>query len=321
MKATLNAAEIKQKISIVTVLTNLGYEPKRKAGKELLYLSMLRDSDTKPSFCVNEDLNTWYDHGMGKGGNIIDFGLLYWKNLGFSEVLSELVKTSNQDVSSQAVTYQKQIYNRLPKAIKVPHYKVEAVKPLGTNPFITDYLKMRGVWQVAGEKLQEVYYFVLDDKMRRKDFFAAGWQNEKGGWEVRNKYFKGCLGPKGMTYIQGSEYQLSVFEGYLNYLSWLFENKDSKDSVLVLNSLAFLTSGIDRAKSYEQVNIYFDHDKSGEEASQTFLKALPDAMDKSSVYAGYNDYNDKIQAELDKLTQKTHAFSNYMTNLKVGFRR
>ena len=54
--------------------------------------------------------------------------------------------------------------------------------------------------------------------------FAAGWLNEAGGWEVRNKYFKGCLGQKAISFIPGHQKELCVFEGYINYLSWKTEN-------------------------------------------------------------------------------------------------
>ena len=323
MKSLLSAAEIKQQISIVDVLNRLGYEPIRKSGKELLYLSMLRDSDSKPSFCVNNELNAWFDHGMGKGGNVVDFGLLYWKNLGFSEVLAELVKITNADSSAlQKSENNSKAVSRPKKPVKIPHYHVQELKPIGSNPFISEYLKRRGLWQVAGNKLQEVYYYVLDNKKRRKEFFAAGWQNENGGWEVRNKYFKGCLGKKGMTVVPGSNYKVSVFEGYMNYLSWLYENKDASDTILVLNSVAFLQAGIARCKEFAQINLFFDHDPSGEDATKKFIQAILDASDCSSIYEGYNDYNDKLQAELQKLLScQPRSFSNYISSLKVGFSR
>ncbi len=38
----------------------------------------LREEKT-PSFKVNRKLNRWYDHGLGKGSNLVDFGILYNK--------------------------------------------------------------------------------------------------------------------------------------------------------------------------------------------------------------------------------------------------
>jgi hypothetical protein len=68
MNNLLSAADIKEQVSLVDLLARLGFEPVRRSGKELMYLSMLRESDTKPSFAVNELLNVWFDHGSGKAG-------------------------------------------------------------------------------------------------------------------------------------------------------------------------------------------------------------------------------------------------------------
>ncbi|WP_026260234.1 hypothetical protein [Segetibacter koreensis] len=60
-----------QKLKISTIGTYLLYVKKR------------------PSFKVNSKLNYWYDHGIGKGGNVIDFAILY-HNCTVGEFLQEL---------------------------------------------------------------------------------------------------------------------------------------------------------------------------------------------------------------------------------------
>lgn len=293
MSKFLTAAEIKERVSLVALLTNLGYEPSRKSGKEWMYLSMLRDSDTEPSFSVNDKFGVWYDHGVGKGGNIIDFGLAYWPVLSFREVLQKIVEVSRADLAAPqdgAESYRRRRIRRHVK--KIPHYQVEEVKPLGNNDAITAYLQARGVWHVAIDRVQEVYYHVEDEMGFRKYFFAAGWQNESGAWEVRNKYFKGCLGVKGLTIIPGNPDRIAVFEGYLNYLSWLATNNGATETVLVLNSLSMLQAGIEYGKSYPESSVYFDHDEKGLAATAEYINAVPGSTDQSAVYDGFNDYND-----------------------------
>jgi DNA primase len=194
----LNAADIKEQVSLVDLLTRLGYHSMRQSGKELIYLSMLRDSDTTPSLTVNGDLNVWYDHGAGKGGNIIDFALAYWPGLEFPDVLEKIRMTCQREISPVNTNTERNSRRR--HAFKIPHYHIDEVKELGNNPAITAYLQSRRVWRQAQGKLKEVYYYVEDEKKLRKSFFSAGWQNEFGSWEVRNKYFKGCLGQKGITF-------------------------------------------------------------------------------------------------------------------------
>lgn len=321
MKNYLNASEIKEQVSMEDLLSKLGYQPVKKSGGESFYLSMLRDSDTKPSFCVNNRLNVWYDHGLGKGGNVIDFGLAFWNPSSFSSVLQKISDLSN--VTSQpSVKRELDLNSRSRSPVKIPNYKIEDIKSLGNNDAITGYLQYRGVWDVADKNLNEVYYYVEDDKKNRKQFFAAGWENENGGWEVRNKYFKGCLGSKGMTFIPGLSCDLMVFEGYMNYLSWLSEHRNSKPCILVLNSLSFLQAAIRRMHQFDGITVFFDHDQSGYLAKEQFLAAVPSAKNGSYIYEGYNDYNDKIRADREEhFSREATPKSGLMSNLKVGFSR
>ncbi len=289
----IKASDVKEQVSIADLLLRLGFQPQRNTGKELHYYSMLRDTDTTPSFMVNDKLAVWYDHGLGKGGNIIDFGLLYWKNLSFPEVLEKIVTVANTEIIPCNLSDNKR--KRCP--VKIPHYEVEEIKDLGNNPAIADYLVRRGIWQEAQNSLKEVYYYVEDQKKLRKRFFSAGWQNELGVWEVRNPFFKGCLGHKAISFIPGDENHLAVFEGYMDYLSWKAEEPFATESVIVLNSVNLLHSAIAKAKGYPAISIYFDRDHTGHQASNEFIKANPLAVDRSSAYAGYNDYNDKLTAE------------------------
>jgi hypothetical protein len=174
------------------------------------------------------------------------------------------------------------------------------VQRLGLNNIITDYLQSRGVWQPAQGLLKEIYYYVEDEQKSRKNFFAAGWQNESGSWEIRSTLdFKGCLGHKGISFLPANDKTLSVFEGFFDYLSWRTDNPFADDSVLVLNSLSLLQAGIIKAAGFAKISTYFDNDKSGRKATIDFKASLPQAVDRAAVYKGYNDYNDKIVAELN----------------------
>jgi hypothetical protein len=293
----ISARWVKDHISIVELLDNLGFPPPKPVGKERKYISMLRDSDTAPSFSVDEKAGTWYDHGEGKGGNIIDFARLYWSSLTFPEVLEKIVAVTNaehrHDISAP-VRRQKQ------QQPKEPNYHILKIQEVGLNQAITEYLQSRGVWEPAKGRLKEVYYYVEDEQKKRNNFFAAGWQNENGSWEIRSTLdFKGCLGHKAISFIPGNDKSLAVFEGFFDYLSWLTENPFADASVLVLNTLSLLQAGIKKAEDFADVSTYFDNDPSGRKASRAFKTALPQAIDRSAIYEGYNDYNDKIVAELD----------------------
>jgi hypothetical protein len=307
MTQFLNARELKEQASIVDLLNRLGYEPVRKFGKEHMYRSMLRDGDNDPSFSVDDKLGAWYDHGNGKGGNIIDFGLAYWPTLSFNEVVEKIQSACYIQV------IQKNHRPRIP--VKVRNYVVEQVKELGAHPAITNYLQGRGIFDIAKKHLSEVYYSIADDKGGHKQFFAAGWKNEAGSWEVRNKYFKGCLGQKAISFIPGDQKRVAVFEGFINYLSWLMDNENAGHSVIILNTLSLLNEGLHKAKQFSLIDLYLDRDPSGYQATKDFMKALPYASDRSAVYESYNDYNDSLVASFrnqpvtDPFERKPRGFS------------
>ena len=288
----ISARWIKDNISIVDLLANLGFEPPKPVGKERKYISMLRDSDTTPSFSVNEKAGTWFDHGEGKGGNIIDFGKLYWNGLTFPEVLEKIVAVSQTFMPSGQRPFQRKVNEH-----SKPNYGILEIKALSHNAALINYLENRCICAVAWGRTKEVYYYIEDENKIRSNFFAAGWQNETGAWEVRNAHFKGCLGHKAISFIPNSESRLAVFEGYFNYLSWLTDNPFATESVLVLNSLALLHAGLTKAKPFYDVCLFFDNDLSGQRATSAFRQAMPHAIDCSGIYRGYNDYNDKLIAE------------------------
>src|ERR1700761_4847647 len=163
MNKMLNANELKAQVSIVDLLARLGFHPLPRHGREKMYRSMLRDDDRTPSFSVNDELGVWYDYGTGKGGNVIDFGMAYWQNLNFQEVVKKINEVLLQ-VLTQPVNEK-----RLRSPVKIPVYKIEDIKVIGTHAAITAYLKSRGVFELAKKHLSEIYYYIEDDKGLRKD--------------------------------------------------------------------------------------------------------------------------------------------------------
>ena len=88
----LSCAEARE-IDIVDYLAAAGHEPKKIRNNDYWYLSPLRIEKTA-SFKVNRKLNRWYDHGLGKGGNIIDFAILY-----FNCTIGEFLQSVHGNVS------------------------------------------------------------------------------------------------------------------------------------------------------------------------------------------------------------------------------
>jgi DNA primase len=83
----ITCADVKE-VSIVGFLSSLGHEAKKISGDTYWYSSPLRNERT-PSFKVSVSKNLWYDHGVGKGGTLIDFGLLFY-HCSIGELLEKL---------------------------------------------------------------------------------------------------------------------------------------------------------------------------------------------------------------------------------------
>ncbi|MCQ4762283.1 toprim domain-containing protein, partial [Alistipes onderdonkii] len=97
-----------------------------------------------------------------------------------------------------------------------------------------------------------------------KPYFAIGFPNVAGGFEVRNRFFKGCVAPKDISHIlqQGeAREKCLVFEGMMDYLSFLTLRKrncsilpdlDRQDYV-ILNSTANVSKAIDVLHGYGRI--------------------------------------------------------------------
>jgi len=287
-------AKIKERVSISQFLKDLGFSPVKKSGGESFYHSMIREAEKTPSFCVNERMGLWYDHGLGKGGDLIDLAQALWPDLNFSEVLGRIAGRSQEafDMGKNNTGAAQSLIQEKPA-----RYKINKISEIGGNKALADYLDFRGLKTIAGAYLKEVHYEVTLQGNRRKTFCAAGWTNEKGGWEIRNASFKGCLGKKGISVMSGNPSKLNLFEGFMDFLSWKSANPTTTDSVMVLNSVVHLKEVLQRAAFFPAVDVFFDTDVSGKQALSTLLDFVPHARDCADAYQGYKDYNQKHMAE------------------------
>lgn len=111
-----------------------------------------------------------------------------------------------------------------------------------------------------------------------KPYFAVGFPNRSGGYEIRNKLFKGCIAPKDITHIRQEQPKETcyLFEGFMDYLSFLTlrlercpdrPDLDGQDYI-VLNSTSNLSKAIRPLGGYERIHCFLDNDKAGMEAVQ-----------------------------------------------------
>lgn len=301
-----------ENISIVDFLSRLGHHPVKKSGREFFFHSMLRETkkDT-PSFTVWDAGGKWIDRGGAgetniKGGGIVQLGLAYWPQLSFVEVLHKITEVNNMDVSLIPEYRPPEKY--APEGEK-ESYKFELVntRPIGSNYVLTQYLKSRGILEVASDHLSEVYYRRTDKTEDQPTFYAIGWQNEHGNWEFSNaKGFKSSIGAKGVSIVKGNPDHVVLFEGRFDYLSWLKEKQpEILPTAIILNSIVYLDKVIGRIRDIPKIDVYFDNDGPGKKCTTQLIAEVGHAVDRSYEYQGFKDYNEKIKNGMGQQIQWT----------------
>ncbi|MDT0678723.1 toprim domain-containing protein [Autumnicola musiva] len=278
-KQKLSIAEAKE-MDMVQYLSSIGHEPSKIRNNDYWYLSPLRQEKT-PSFKVNQKLNRWYDHGLGTGGNIIDFGIAHY---GCS--VGEFLKKLNGGFS-----FQKPFKNRS-KIENQPEHQLKISKDVELNSHaLIRYLKQRKIpVEIATQYCREVRY-----ELNAKNYYGIGFKNDSDGFEIRNPYFKASSSPKDLTTIKNGSDEVAVFEGFMDFLSLraLHQNLpgNSQDFV-VLNSVSLFERARPFMEEHQVVRLYLDRDATGQNLTQRALSMSTKYIDKSTLYKNHKDLND-----------------------------
>ena len=272
-------------IPLADFLARLGHEPVRRSGNELWYCAPYRNERT-PSFRVNVAKQLWYDFGVGKGGDIFTLAGELAQSGDFMAQAKFIADTSNMVVDrSEKPTYQ-------PKPTEPAFEGVETV-PLLRSP-LTDYLKERGIpYGIASRYCSRLNYGV-----RGKRYFAIGFPNVAGGYEVRSRFFKGCVPPKDVSLIKTESSPAdicNVFEGFMDFLSAATLGLITGDC-LVLNSVANVEKALKYLDGYGYVRCFLDCDEAGRRTLEILKGRYGGRVcDRSALYDGCKDLNEYLQ--------------------------
>lgn len=272
-----------KKMDLPAYLSSLGFEPVRIKNGSAWYRSPLREEHTA-SFKVNLSRNQWYDFGEGKGGDLVEFGTRYFK-CSVKDFLLRLNQGNTQAVKPAVV----------PAATEAqPLITIQAVKPL-THPALLGYLAKREIdSSLARQYCRQVQYTNGD-----RNYFAIGFANQSGGYELRNKYFKGGSTPKDLTHFDDGHKEVAVFEGFMDMLSYLMVKdrwKQPERDILVLNSLSFVDRALLILEQYERQALFLDNNNAGLKSTDMIKQALPSASSFNYLYRAVGDINEYIVA-------------------------
>ncbi len=271
--------KIAKNVPLEHIMKHFNIAVERKKSDNLWYLSPFKSEKTA-SFKVNTTHNIWYDFSIGTGGDTIKF-MEKLQKCDTSKAL-ELLKKFEVDFFS----FQQ------PKEILKPN-GIEILK-IGDirNSNLINYLSTRGIYEKeAFGYCKEIIYLNYG-----KVYQSIGFENQSNGFELRNEKFKSCFGKKDITFFDNNSENLTVFEGFIDFLSFLMldEFRINNSNWLILNSLAL----INRIESYlinhKLTYLFLDNDLAGKTATSGIISKYSNQIDMSIFYANHKDLNDYL---------------------------
>lgn len=280
----ITAREI-NKSSIVDYLATIGIHPARTYNGYYMYYSPFRAHEKSPSMKVSTT-NLWVDFGNNnEGGTLIDLIL----KLNPHYTVSKIVKDYNNGTFSfqQPISL---IDREIKKENKSNIRKIQALQ----NPILIEYLMERRLNIDCCKKYcVEIYY-----EVNNKNYFGVSFENLSGGYEVRNKYAKLCLGNKDITKIENRFNSCVVFESWSDFIAFLtlYPRVECSNDFLILNSTMMLSRINQRLNHYEKIFTALDNDESGIWATKAIQGKFPEkVVPLNYLYLDFKDVNEYLK--------------------------
>lgn len=284
-------------IPIVDYLHACGIEPAKRYNGYALYHAPYRE-DPNASLKVDFRQNLWHDYGTSQGGSIIDL-VMRIKGCSAYEAMAHLAE-------GKVITLAPSFFHRATTTTATNPTSTRHILsiseelPLHLQSYLREVRKIN--LSVSSSYLRHIRYEVGE-----QEYSAIGFSNRAGGYELRDdKNFKGTIAPKDISLIQGDiSEKLCLFEGFIDFLSYLTMKGKETAPCLVLNSV----SNLPRVISYlhengiDSVRAFLDNDQAGRQTLKSLESAGISVEDMSRHYARYKDLNDYHVAQRTELKQ------------------
>jgi len=277
-------------VSIPDFLNFLGCAPTNRKGEWLHYHSPFRE-DKHPSFWVNLRTGTCGDLAEGRIGDVVNLAARYYNcdNATAAANIADSFRLGAFSSANKHTAAKPTIPTAKDTTIHIKH-----IQPL-QNAALLQYVQERKITtETAKRYLQEVYYKTTDNETARQ-YFALAFKNDKGGYELRSKYFKGATANKTITTIRQNSDTVVVFEGFMDFLScieyWKCHNKTMPYDVIVLNSLVFAAKT--DLSEYAHIKLLLDNDTAGQRAAHDITTRYHNTTNLTPrLLDGYKDFNE-----------------------------
>ena len=278
---------------IVEYLERKGIKPMRRTPSYAMYRSPLRE-ETHPSFKVDTEKNLWIDYAEGRGGSIIDL-CMRLEGCTLLEAICRLGQNASENITYNSC--KDFVPNNLQPAMAANGARkmIEVSETL--PPHLQEYLARERCidMEKATPFLKCISYEVRDRRYQ-----AIGFANLLGGYELRDNHsFKGTIAPKDITpiftdKITNQIQPTCVFEGFIDFLSFLSMKEEVTSACIVLNSVSNTAKAIRymNAQGISFIRTFLDNDDAGRRAVQEFAGAGFHVEDMSIHYKDFKDLNE-----------------------------
>ena len=309
-----------KRYSIVEYLERKGIRPVRKTSTYVMYRSPLRE-ETHPSFKVDTEKNLWIDYAEGRGGSIIDL-CIRLEGCTLSEAICRLGQNASEYIVPSSSSPKRET--------SISPNQRENVTASGTRrliclsdtlpPHLQEYLKKERCIDL--EKATP-FLKCISYEVRGRRYEAIGFANSSGGYELRdNNTFKGTIAPKGITPIfEDMEQPVCLFEGFMDFLSFLSTKEKVTNQCLVMNSVSNVARSIRylNERSITSIRAFLDNDDAGRKAVQEFVNTGFKVEDMAVYYRDFKDLND-FHISRVREHEKSQNTSNKIKQIKLKIR-
>lgn len=270
--------------SIIDYLSNKGIKPFKTVGNQFMYHSPLTNENTA-SFLVEPVKNVFNDYSSGQKGDIIRLVQLI-EQISFFEAIERLESLKSGFTETTFSFSGKNPINIEPKI------EVKSVQPI-TNKSLIQYIEQRGI----NIELGKIYLKEIHFTNKGKNYFAVGFQNSSGGYELRNSLgFKGKTA-NGITIYETGTNSINLFEGFFDFLSALqyYRAKAFNNTTIILNTNNNLKLCLNTLTDKSIINSFLDNDKSGQMTVNQIVNSGFKVLNQSEmIYPNSKDFNDYL---------------------------
>lgn len=263
-------------IDLLGFIQNLTGQMGVKTSRCFLFLSPLRQ-EKSPSFAVYPETNSFYDFGIGKGGDIINFAMLY-RECDFKEALEWLSRDGNYSSYKKFYSHHSQLKQDINNEDKARKF-YDVLKGKTKVSWVKSYFQKMGVRYYP--EIGAVTYF---NKKENSTYIGFPCPNPENPISLECRLHNG-KGSRRLTLFNKSIWILlrdtSTFlitESILDCLAGEIIINDNSLSLLALNGVGNKGKAIDFIKEHkpEQIILALDADEPGKQTQKEIAEKVKD---------------------------------------------